>query len=352
MLNRLTYRQTYLLLTALLAVAVVLSAGVGAFSFAPATLWRYVEQGLGILPRDPADLLGRNVFFDLRLPRVLLSGLTGAILGVSGTLMQGLFRNPIVEPGLAGTSAGASLGAAAVFVLGNTTMRVLSPLGAFAVPACAFLGGLAATLIVYRVSSGFGKVNVFTLLLAGIAVNAVCNAGTGFLSYVARDPQARNITFWNLGTFTTAEWHGVTLVGVVFLICLAWALRQGKALNALMLGEDEAAALGIDPRRLIVRLIVLNTLMVAVDAAMVGVVAFIGLVVPHVLRMARSSDYDFLIPASALFGAALMEIIDVAARLVIPPAELPIGILTAIIGAPVFLWMLLRQQARSDPAGG
>jgi iron complex transport system permease protein len=345
--RRPSFAQTYLLLGVLLLAAVVASAGIGAFSFTPDRMLRYLGQGLGWVPATAGDALDRNVFLRLRLPRVLLAGLTGAVLGVSGTLMQGLFRNPIVEPGLAGTSAGAALGAAAVFVLGGkTTLAFTAPLGSLAVPVVAFAGAFAATMLVYRLSTSFGKVNVFTLLLAGIAVNAVCGAGTGFLSYVARDPQARNITFWNLGTFTTADWRGVTLVALFFAVCFAVALRHGKALNALMLGEDEAAYLGIDPRRLVLRLLVVNTVMVAVATAMVGVIAFVGLVVPHVLRMTRSADYAFLLPGSALLGAVLMEVIDVVARVVIPPAELPIGIITAVVGAPVFLWILLRQERR------
>ncbi|HVZ49736.1 MAG TPA: iron ABC transporter permease [Gemmatimonadaceae bacterium] len=341
-----TSRQFQLLLLLLLAGAVVTSACVGAFMFTPGEAGHYLLQGLGLQPATPGvDDLARNVFLKLRLPRVVLAGVTGAVLGVSGTLMQGLFRNPIVEPGLAGTSAGAALGAALVFVLGeHTTLAFTAPLGSLAVPLMAFAGGFGATMIVYRVSAAFGKVDVFTLLLAGIAVNAVCAAGTGFLSYIARDPQARNITFWNLGTFTTAEWRGVTLVSVCFVAGFAWCLRYGKALNALMLGESEANFLGIDTRRLTWSLLVVNTIMVAVATAMVGVIAFIGLVVPHVLRMLRSSDYAFLLPASALLGALVMELVDVVARVVIAPAELPIGIITAVVGAPVFLLILLRQR--------
>ena len=339
------YTATYVALAIVLFVALLISAGVGAFSFTPGRMAQYVAQGLGWSSPDAADALARNVFLQLRLPRVLVGALTGAVLGVSGALMQGLFRNPIVEPGLAGTSAGAALGASLVFVLGSgSALAFTRPLGTLAVPVLAFAGGFAATLIVYRVSSSFGKVNVFTLLLAGIAVNAVCTAGTGFLSYIARDPQARNIIFWNLGTFTTADWRGVQLIGVVFVVCFLGAIRYEKALNSLMLGEDAAAMLGFDPPKLILRLLVLNTLMVAVATAMVGVIAFVGLVVPHILRMWRSSDYRFLVPASALLGAALMEIVDVIARLVVAPAELPIGIITAVVGAPIFLWILLRSQ--------
>jgi iron complex transport system permease protein len=345
------FAPTYLALALLLVAALIASAAIGAFSFTPARMARFLVQGLGGLHPNDTDALARNVFLQLRLPRVLVGALTGAVLGVSGTLMQGLFRNPIVEPGLAGTSAGAALGAALVFVLGSgNVLSFTRPLGTLAVPVLAFAGAFGATLIVYRVSSSFGKVNVFTLLLAGIAVNAVCTAGTGFLSYIARDPQARNIIFWNLGTFTTADWRGAELIGAAFLACFAGVMRYEKALNALMLGEDAAALLGFDPAKLILRLLVLNTLMVAVATAMVGVIAFVGLIVPHILRMLRSSDYRFLIPASALLGAALMEIVDVIARVIVAPAELPIGIITAVVGAPIFLWILLREQRQGGAA--
>ena len=343
-MRRRSARTTWLALALLLVAALVVSAAVGAFTFSPAEMASYLAQGAGMLPLRDGDALGRGVFLQLRLPRVLLAALTGAVLGLSGTLMQGLFRNPIVEPGLAGTSAGAALGAALVFVFGAGSAG-LGSLGLVAAPVAAFAGAFAATMVVYRVSASFGKVNVFTLLLAGIAVNAMCAAGTGFLSYVARDPQARNITFWSLGTFTTADWRAVGIVGVAFVVCFAWSLRYAKPLNALMLGEDEAALLGFDSRRLIARVLVLNTIMVAAATALVGVIAFVGLVVPHVLRMVRSSDYGFLIPASALLGALVMTVVDVAARLIIPPAELPIGIITSVLGGPVFLWLLLRHRA-------
>ena len=345
MLNRSAYSGTYLVLGAVLVASLVASAGIGAFTFTPSEMVRYVGEGFGWITTTPSDTLNRNVFLELRLPRVFLAALTGAVLGVSGTLMQGIFRNPIVEPGLAGTSAGAALGASLVFVFG-TTSALARPLGSLAVPVMAFIGAFAATMLVYRVSTSFGKVNVFTLLLAGIAVNAVCGAGTGFLSYVARDPQARNITFWNLGTFTTADWRGVVMVAAAFAGCFAISIRHGKSLNALMLGEDEAAFLGAEPEKLILRLIIVNTVMVAVATAMVGVIAFVGLVIPHVLRMLKSSDYTFLIPASALLGAVMMSVVDIVARMIIPPAELPVGIITAVVGAPVFLWILLRQQRR------
>jgi len=347
--SRAPFARTHAVLAIILAATVVAAAGIGAYAFAPDRMVRLLAEGAGWLPRVPADALDRSVFLQLRLPRVVLAGLTGAVLAVCGTVMQGLFRNPIVEPGLVGTSAGAAFGAALVFVLGVPIFAPGGALGAFALPFCAFLGALGATWLTFRMASAFGRVNVFTLLLAGIAVNALCGAGTGFMSYVARDPQARNITFWSLGTFTTANWRGVGLLAAAFAIGFAGVVREARGLNALMLGEDEAASLGVDPAALTRRLLVLNTLMVAVATSMVGVIAFVGLVVPHVLRLTRSSNYAFLIPASALLGAAFAEVVDVAARLVIRPAELPIGILTAVVGAPVFLAILLHAQRAGDP---
>ncbi|MGA9853006.1 MAG: iron ABC transporter permease [Gammaproteobacteria bacterium] len=351
MLRRLSFGQIYLLLGILLIVSLVASAGIGANMFTPAQMGKYILQAFGWIPATQTDALPRNVFLLLRLPRVLLAGLTGAVLGVSGAVMQGIFRNPIVEPGLTGTSAGAAFGAAIYLVFGfNSAHNLVSHLGNVGVPVLAFAFSFVATMIVYRISTSFGKVNIFTLLLGGIAINAVCNAGVGFLSYISSDPQARDITFWQLGTFTTADWHGTVIVGIIFVICFLWVMRHGKSLNALMLGEDEAAYLGINPGRLILVLIIINTLMVAVDTAMVGIIAFIGLVIPHVLRMMKSADYTFLLPGSALLGAFSMEAIDIVARVIVKPAELPIGIITAVIGAPVFIWILIRQQ-RKGAAG-
>lgn len=345
-LTRASWGQIHLLLACVLVGAVLLSLSIGSFYFPPAEIVRFIGHWLGLAPIGPEETLDFNVFATLRLPRVLLCGVTGATLGLSGALMQGLFRNPIVEPGLAGTSSGAALGASLVFVFGNTALAFTSPLGTAAVPVMAFIGGFLATLLVYRIATLFGHTDVLALLLAGIAVNAMCNAGTGFLSYIARDPQARNITFWNLGTFTTADWRGSLLVTAIFIPCLWFILRRGKDLNALMLGEDDAAFIGFDPDKLVFRLLILNTLIVSVATAMVGVIAFVGLIVPHMMRLLRSSDYRFLLPASALFGALLMEVIDVVARLVIRPAELPVGIITALIGAPIFLWILLAYRRR------
>jgi iron complex transport system permease protein len=319
--TRLSDRQIFGLLALALLLVMIAAAGIGAMSFSPPTM-------IGYLFQDGGDSLGRNVFLKLRLPRVLLCGTTGAVLGLCGALMQGLFRNPIVEPGLTGISAGAALGAALSFVF-----------GVMAAPLLAFAGACATAALAYRLA---GR-RIFALLLAGIAINAACNAGTGLLSFIARDPQARNITFWSLGTFTTATWRGAEIAMVALLVGAPLAFREAGALNALMLGEDEAASLGVHPRRLILRVMLLVTVMVSAVTAMVGVIAFIGLVVPHLIRLVRGADHHLLLPSSALLGAILMEVIDIGARLVIRPAELPVGIIAAFLGAPLFLWLLSRK---------
>lgn len=335
-------------LALLFGAAALLSLCAGAFSYAPARIVAMLADAIRGIPPAPADALDRNVFFQLRLPRVAMAALTGGALGLSGAVLQGLFRNPIVEPGLVGTSSGAALGSALVFVFGAPLIDRLHLPQPLLLPVFAFAGALAATGFAFRIASAWRRVHAYSLLLAGIAVNALCAAGTGWLSYVARDPQARNITFWSLGTFTTASLPAVAIVTPVFILGTALLLREARALDALMLGAEEAASLGVDPAALTRRVIVVQTLLVAVVTAHVGVIAFVGLVVPHLLRLTRSSSHSFLLPASALLGAALLEIVDVAARFAVRPAELPVGILTALVGAPVFLVLLVTARTRAE----
>jgi iron complex transport system permease protein len=301
--------------------------------------------------KEPANIY-EAVFLQLRLPRVLLCAFTGAILAVSGVLMQGLFRNPIVEPGLVGTSSGAAFGASIIFVLSSyMSPGVKSYMGTFLLPVVAFLGALAATYVVYTLAKRAGKVSILSLLLIGIAVNAMCLSGTGFMSYIARDPQARSITFWNLGTFSGASWLQVILVGAVGSFIFIFSLRDAKALNALLLGEDEAGFLGVDIEKLKRKIMLLNTAMVAVVTSFVGVIAFMGLIVPHVVRLLIGSDNRRLLPASAILGATLLTLADLTARLLLSPAEMPIGIITSFVGAPVFI-LLLKRFNLVLPKGG
>jgi iron complex transport system permease protein len=290
--------------------------------------------------QNPANI-HEGVFIQLRLPRVLLCAITGAILSVSGVLMQGLFRNPIVEPGLVGTSAGAAFGASFVFALGTKLSPELkTTIGPFLVPIFAFGGGMLATYAVYSLAKNITRISIMSLLLIGIAINAVGLSGTGFMSYIARDPQARSITFWNLGTFSGASWSQVFIVGAAAAIIFILSFRLSKQLNALLLGEEEAGYIGVDTNKLKRRVMIFNTVMVSVATAFVGVISFVGLIVPHVLRLLIGSDNKKLLPASMIAGALLLTLADMGARLLLAPAEIPIGIITSLVGAPVFIILL------------
>lgn len=340
----------FTVLAALLLLVMVCAIAFGAVEIAPHQMISAVAHWLH--GEKPANMY-EGVFLQLRLPRVLLCMITGAVLAASGVLMQGLFRNPIVEPGLVGTSAGAAFGASLVFVLaGALPLSLQQVAGTLLVPLFAFCGGLLATFMVYMLAKGNSRINVTTLLLIGIAINAVGLSGTGFLSYIARDPQARSITFWNLGTFSGAAWWQVGTLGTLAAVVFVFAIRSSKKLNAMLLGEDEALYAGVDPEKLKRQIMLLNTAMVSVATAFVGVIGFMGLIIPHLMRMFIGSDNRKLLPASMLCGAMLLTVADMGARLLLAPAEIPIGIITALTGAPVFILLLKRMHILQTKGGG
>ncbi len=324
-----------------------------AFGAVPISLQEMSGSLQHLFTGSGSNTIHENVFMQIRLPRVLLCAITGAILAVSGVLMQGLFRNPIVEPGLAGTSAGAAFGAAFIFVVGPKLSPALKEAtGPFLTPIFAFAGGLLATYLVYSLAKNAGRSSIISLLLVGIAVNAVGLSGTGFMSYIARDPQARSITFWNLGTFSGASWLQVAIVGGVALLIFTLSLRYSKQLNALLLGEEEASYLGVDTVKLKRTILILNTAMVSVATAFVGVISFMGLIVPHILRLLTGSDNKRLLPAAMITGALLLTWADMGARLLLAPAEIPIGIITSMVGAPVFIILLKQFNILNQKGGG
>ena len=291
--------------------------------------------------------LTERIFLDIRLPRALACLLVGASLSVGGVLLQALFRNPIVEPGLVGTSSGAAFGAALYFVLGASLRGAAGP---WTLPAAACLGGALATALVFWLSgqAHAHRDAVTDVLLVGIAVNALFLSGVGLLSYLARDPQARSITFWALGTLSGASWPAVGVLAVSTLAGVWFALRQARHLNALMLGETEAFGLGVEVRRLKVAVLAVDVLLVGVATSLTGIIGFVGLIVPHLLRLLRGSDNRYLIAGSALLGAMALTVADVAARTLLRPAELPIGILTSAVGAPVFVALLRSRRSRIE----
>lgn len=350
--NKLSFRFYYITLTVLLLLSLVVSTRVGAVDISFEKIFAFLGHRMGLTAGTPFTSIEEALFFQIRLPRVLLCAFVGAALSVSGAMMQALFRNPIVEPGLVGTSSGAALGAAFIFVMGKSVTGPLAALtGPLLLPLFAFIGGFTATIVVYKLSNVFGKTNVNTMILAGIAMNALANGGTGFFSYVARDPQARSITFWNLGTLAGADWRGVAMVGISTVAGILLCLRYSKGLNALLLGEEEAGYLGVNTEKLKMRVILLNTFIVAMATSLVGVIGFIGLIVPHLLRILKSSDNRFLLIGSALLGAILLNAADMVARVLVAPSEFPIGVITAFVGAPIFLYMLISNSRRQQKGG-
>lgn len=287
--------------------------------------------------------LDERIMMQIRLPRAVLCIFVGAALAIGGTLMQALFRNPIVEPGLVGTSSGAAFGAGLYFVFSGI-FKFNG--GEWTLPFIAFAGGMLSTFLVFLLSERkqMGRNSVVTLLLTGIAINALFLSLVGFLSYIARDPQARSITFWNLGTLSGANWHSVTIVGTTTVACMLVALRYAGQLNILMMGEEEAQLLGVSIKRLKLIVLTLNVIMIAVATAFVGIISFIGLIVPHLLRIWKGSDNRYLIIGSALLGGIILSAADIFARLILAPAELPIGIVTAIVGVPVFIFLLRKKN--------
>ncbi|MGA7438685.1 MAG: iron ABC transporter permease, partial [Luteibacter sp.] len=276
-----------------------------------------------------------GIVLGLRLPRLLLAIVVGAALATGGSTMQGLFRNPLADPGLIGVSAGAAVGAVGAIVLGGKS-------GSWIVAVSAFVGGLVATTLVFLI--GRRRPGVANLLLAGVAINAIAMAGVGLLTYLANENQLRDLTFWSLGSLGGASWGRLGIVVPWIVLPLLLLPRAAAALNALLLGDSEAALLGFRPERLQPLLVGLVALSVGASVAFTGVVGFVGLVVPHLLRMTCGPDHRFLLPASALGGATLLVAADALARTVVAPGELPIGVLTALVGGPFFLWLLLRRR--------
>jgi iron complex transport system permease protein len=285
------------------------------------------------------------IIWQIRAPRILIGALVGATLAASGAVMQGLFRNPLADPGLVGVSSGAALGAVSMIVLGGTALApVVVLLGAYALPFAAFVAASASTLLLYTIATRQGRTSIATMLLAGIALGAFSGAATGLLVFTSSDQQLRDITFWSLGGLGGASWNRLAIGGPIMALVLVALPFLGRGLNAIVLGEAEAFHLGVPVQRLKFAAIFLVALATGAAVATSGVIGFVGIVVPHLLRLSMGADHRPLLPASALGGAVLLLLADMVARTIAAPAELPIGILTAAIGAPFFLWMLLRRR--------
>jgi iron complex transport system permease protein len=327
---------------ALLLVVAVMSATIGAANIPLHRLW----PALGIGTPDSSAQLVRDqlVLYSIRLPRLVCATVVGALLAMAGALMQGLFRNPLADPALVGVSSGGAFAAALAIVMTDKFLAA-SPYVSFdLLPVAAFLGSLLTTIMLYRIASSAGRISVAMFLLAGLAVAALANAGIGLLVFIADDRQLRDITFWLLGSLSGATWTRAVMTAPALAAALVAIPFLTRPLDLLIMGEAEAFHAGVSVDRLKIAAIILISLMTGAAVAACGIVSFVGIVVPHLLRIVIGPAHRLLLPASAIFGAILMLTADTFARTLAAPAEVPIGILTASIGAPFFIILLLRQR--------
>lgn len=324
----------------LLCLLVVFPAALslGALTIPPLRVLQAL-MGAAIEARDTLVVL------ELRLPRAVMAMVVGAGLGLAGAAMQGLFRNPLADPALIGMTFGATLGAVFAIVLGESLRFVAESYRLWLMPFAAFFGALLATLItqgIARLRSGDGK--TASLLLAGIAINALVLMLINALTFISDDRQLRDITFWTMGSLNRAGWSGIAIAGVALIIGGGLLLRHARELDALQLGEVAAGHLGIDLRRLRWAAIIAATILVGVTTAFCGVIGFIGLLVPHGVRLFIGPAHRFLLPFSAAVGSLLLLVADIAARMLAAPVELPVGLMTSAIGSPFFFWLLIRRE--------
>ncbi|MEM6898596.1 MAG: iron ABC transporter permease [Pseudomonadota bacterium] len=332
-------------------LGVVLAVIIGPLAISAGDFASVILNRLGFSDSEAVSRVKIGVIENIRLPRAILALSVGATLGIAGAAMQGFFRNPLADPGLIGVSAGAALAAVAVIVLGGAALSGLTVLfGRFTLPLAAFFGALATVALIYRVSTMEGRVIVATMLLAGVAANALAFSGIGYLTFLADDTQLRDLTFWTLGSLGGATWSRALPACAMMSISIVGLLSLARPLNSLLLGEGDASTLGVDVERVKRRAAILTALGVGAATAVCGIINFVGLVVPHLVRLMTGPDHRYVLPGSALLGAALVLFSDLVARMAVVPAELPLGVVTAAIGAPFFFWLLLRDKRREPIA--
>jgi iron complex transport system permease protein len=284
---------------------------------------------------------------EIRLPRLILGIIVGAGLAVAGAAMQGLFRNPLADPGLVGVSSGAALAAVIVIVLGAGFLsQYVIFWGYFALPIAAFAGGGFVTWLIYKIATKNGRTDVGLMLLTGIAIGAIAGAATGLLTYFATDSELRSLTFWSMGSIASASWQDISISAGPILISVIVLPFFARALNAFLMGEEVSSHMGFNVKQLKVIVIVLTALAVGAAVSVSGMIGFVGLVAPHLVRILLGPDHRWLLPGSAILGAILVLGSDMVARTILSPAELPIGIVMSALGGPFFLWLLIQRRSR------
>ncbi len=326
-----------------LLIAVILSIGMGGVNVSPRQIVAILLDHAHIRTNVEYTVQQDSVVWAIRLPRVVLGVLVGAALAVSGAALQGVFRNPLADPGLIGVSSGAALGAVIALGLGITWFGIATT------PLFAFAGGVITAVIGYSLARHNGRTEVITLVLAGVALNTFAGAGTAMVTFIANDAQLRAIIFWSMGSLGSATWESVFAAFPFILAGLIASFWWGRPLNLMVLGERQARHLGVDTELIRLTVILLTALMTGATVAVAGIIAFVGLIVPHLVRLVAGPDHRTLLPASALAGALLIVVADLFARTIVSPLELPLGVLTALIGGPFLLFLMMR--ARSAQGG-
>jgi iron complex transport system permease protein len=331
------------MLLGLLAIGVA-AAAIAELVIGPARI-AIPEALLALWPWDAPASQGTEIVQAIRLPRLLLGLCVGATLGICGAALQGLFRNPLADPSIIGVSGGGVLGAAVMIVMGKTLAPgFLAVAGAYALPLAAFSGSVLAILAVYGLSRMTGVTSGASLILAGIAINAIVEGGLGYLNFIAFDDQLRELIFWRLGSLGRVTWDSLPPAALLMAGSSLLMLRLAPALNIYLLGEREAVHLGVNVAAMKRQVIVLAALGVGSAVALSGLIGFVGLCAPHIIRLCVGADHRAVLPGSALLGALLLLLADLIARTAVAPAELPIGVLTSLLGGPFFVWLLARHR--------
>ena len=330
-------RQRHLLLTFLISliVSVLLAVTIGSFKIS------VFDILLGKL-----DELGSTILYTIRMPRVMLAAFVGASLAISGACLQGLFRNPLADPGLIGVSAGAALGAAFAIVFSSRFIS-LNFLGPYLIPFSAIIGSASVIIILFVITKGFGYDGVTYMLLAGIAVNSIAGVGIGVLTYISDDSELRSLTFWTMGSFGGVTWPLIIPAIVVILFSIVWIIGLSRKLDLIQLGDVEASRLGINIKKVRFGVIISSAVVVGISGALSGMIGFVGLVIPHLVRILGGVNHLYVLIGSAIFGSILMVISDMMCRVIISPAELPVGLITSGLGSPFFLWLIFKMRTRN-----
>ena len=330
-------RQRHLLLTFLISliVSALIAVTIGSFKISVFDLL------LGKL-----DELGSTILYTIRMPRVMLAAFVGASLAISGACLQGLFRNPLADPGLIGVSAGAALGAAFAIVFSSRFIS-LNFLGPYLIPFSAIIGSASVIIILFVITKGFGYDGVTYMLLAGIAVNSIAGVGIGVLTYISDDSELRSLTFWTMGSFGGVTWPLIIPAIVVILFSIVWIIGLSRKLDLIQLGDVEASRLGINIKKVRFGVIISSAVVVGISVALSGMIGFVGLVVPHLVRILGGVNHLYVLLGSAIFGSILMVISDMMCRVIISPAELPVGLITSGLGSPFFLWLIFKMRTKN-----